>query len=156
MKTNMVTELNRVLKKAVMSSMLKQAVEETIKALKAGNFDLACQISSCKSLICSGMDTKPDEYYTIKEYAFREDAEANRKALNDEDVYEIMDSVHFECAMRTGNTPSGMMVMSTNGIQEMKRDEIDHPIVERIKLERIDIRDAVRKQSEAKYGSVEA
>lgn len=156
MKKNMVTELNRVLKKAVMSPMLKQAVEETIKALKAGDYNLACQISACKSLITGNMDCKPDGYYTLSEYAFREDAEANHKALNSEDVYGIMGSVHFECAMRTNNTPSGMMVISPQGTKEMRRDEINHPIVERIKLERIDIRDAVRKESEARYGSIEA
>lgn len=49
-----------------------------------------------------------------------------------------------------------MMIMSTNGIQEMKQDEIDHPIVERIKLERIDIRNAMDKRMEAQYGSIEA
>ena len=92
---------------------------------------MAYQLSVCKSFIVG--EINPDD----KVHAFQEDHDANEKVLGDS-VYGLMDSIHFEMAMRTDLMPSGMMVVSQAGVQEMKKLPGDHGhrVVRRIKDER--------------------
>ena len=110
--------------------MLRQAIKESVKA---GDLDLAYQITACKSYIVGHLRKMPG-----RDDAFREAATANEKALG-RDVYSILDGVHFSLAMKVGNIPSGMLVIGhtrdgrTMGEQMAHMGE--HPIVQRIKYE---------------------
>lgn len=124
--------LRKILKRASISTMLRQAVEETILALQKKDLELAYQITTCKSLICS------DLRFDAIQNAFREDDKANEKALGDS-VYSLMDGIHHELAHRLHKMPSGMMVLSHGPqgvvVEEMKPSGT-HPVVKRIIFER--------------------
>jgi len=128
--------------KARMSATLGKAVAATIEAIEAGDLELAYQISACKSLVCGEMNTGRN-----RQNHFREDGDANKGALGSS-VYSLLDGIHFRLAMRIGKLSSGMMMFSTGpegvSMREM-RNEGDHPIVRRIKLEKRRIAEEVRR-----------
>lgn len=129
----LMTDLTKILKIGTMSPMLREAVSETLKAVKAGDLDLAYQITVCKSHICGKLDHQP------RKYAFREDHVANEKALGNS-IYCILDGIHFQLAMRLDQMPSGMMVLSGTPrgmgiVKEEMKSSGTHPIVKRIIFE---------------------
>lgn len=128
--------LQRVLKHGKMSVMLKKAVSESIKALKAGDINLAYQITACKSYIVGYMRKMRGH-----DDEFRESVRLNNKILGGS-IYSILDGVHFRLAMMVGDIPSGMSVFEATRdgrvtIQEM-RHKGTHPVVERIKFEEVE------------------
>jgi hypothetical protein len=128
---NILGTLIKVLKSGTMSPMLTRAVLEAIRALKAGDLDLAYQITACKSHICGNLGQNH------RTYAFREDHAANEKKLGDS-LYGILDGIHFQLAMMLHKIPSGMMVVSSSpqgGAVEEMRHVGEHPIVKRIAYE---------------------
>jgi hypothetical protein len=136
MKTkNPITTLKLILKSGVMSPMLKQAVEAIIKALHDKDLHLAYQLSVVKSFVCGILDPKD------KFHAFQEDSVANEKTFGEgNDIYSLLDSIHFSLAMKVDKMPSGMMIMAGTpkgnlNVTEMKSVG-SHPIIKRIKQER--------------------
>lgn len=77
--------------------------------------------------------------YKPKTHAFREDREANKKIFKGQDIYSLLDYIHYDIAYGIDAMPSGMMVLSAHGSQSMK-SEGTHPIIKRIKLEQNYIR----------------
>jgi hypothetical protein len=132
---NPITVLKSILKKGVMSPMLKQAVEAIIIALNDKNLNLAYQLSVVKSFITGVLDPKD------KVHAFQENCTANEKLFGEgNDIYSLLDGIHFSLAMKVDKMPSGMMIMSGTpqgnvNVTEMKRIG-SHPIIKRIKAER--------------------
>jgi hypothetical protein len=128
----LMTDLTRILKIGTMSPKLREAVSETLKAVKAKDLDLAYQITVCKSLICGKLDHQP------RRNAFREDHAANEKALGNS-IYCIMDGIHFQLAMLLDKMPSGMMIFggSPKGfVREEMKSSGTHPIVKRVIFEK--------------------
>jgi hypothetical protein len=129
----MQNDLAKALKVGKMSPMLRKAMEETLKAMKAKNTDLAYQITACKSLICQS------GHKFVRKYAFHEDRAANDKALG-YSLYCMLDGIHFELAMRAHQMPSGMMVLSSTPkggcVMESMKSSGAHPIVKRIAFEK--------------------
>lgn len=131
-KRNVLSTLQDILDKGRMSVTLRKAVAATASAIEAGDYELAYQISACKSLVCGEMDTGRN-----RQDHFREDGDANEKALGGS-IYMLLDGVHFKLAMKVGKLSSGMMVVSRSpeglSMEEM-RHEGEHPIVRRIQSE---------------------
>jgi len=115
--------LNKILKKATMNQNLRDAITATVEALKQNNIKLAYQLTACKSFICGEINSKDTEH------AFQEDATANKKALGD-DLYCILDGIHFNLAMQADQMPSGMMAMCAGGKVEEMKHRGTHPIVQ--------------------------
>lgn len=125
MRNTTMTTLTKILKKGTMNQNLRDAVTATVEALDQKNIKLAYQLTACKSFICGVLNPKD------KKHAFQEDSAANEKALG-QDLYCILDGIHFDLAMRVNQMPSGMMSMSAGGrVTEMKH-EGTHPIVQRM------------------------
>ena len=129
---NHLPTLRKILKKARISHMLYQAIEDTILALQTDNLDLAYQLTVVKSFIIGRLEPQN------KEHAFQEDPDYNETQFEGNSVYCILDAIHHDIAWKFEQLPSGMMVMSVGpkgaAIKEMKPAGT-HPIVKRIKLE---------------------
>ena len=123
-----IKDLKKILRKAVITPNLRNAVEEIIKAIESKNIELAYQLSACKSLIASYIP--PQSFYT-----FGEEADSNRKELDGYSVYEMLDSIHHDMAWSTSSMPSGMIQVSGAGITEFEAKG-EHPIVRQIKYEK--------------------
>ena len=120
--------LNKILKKAVISPMLRKAIEAIIKALTDKNFVLAYKLSACKSYIISEINPKD------KIYAFQEDDDKNEKIFT-RPVYSILDGIHHDIAFAIDAIPSGMMIVGRGEVKEMKIKSGLHPVLKRIKFE---------------------
>ena len=120
--------LNRILKKAVISPMLRKAVEAIIKALTDKDFVLAYKLSACKSYITGEIDLKD------KVNAFQEDNDKNEKIFT-RPVYSILDGIHHDIAAAIDAIPSGMMIVGRGEVKEMKIESGLHPVLKRIKFE---------------------
>ena len=120
--------LNKILKKAVISPMLRKAVEAIIKAITDNNFALAYKLSACKSYITGEID--PDD----KVNAFQEDDRKNEKLFKN-NVYVILDSIHHDIAFDLDVVPSGMMIVGGGTVQVMEIKSGLHPVLKRIKFE---------------------
>ena len=136
MKTNITKNLNKVLKKAVISDNLRKAIEGIIAAVKADKLQLACSLSACKSLIVGEMEQPTERKY----YTFREDSALNEKVMK-KSVYSILDDVNADLSWATGIMPSGMMCMSVNrktgkASFEESKPTGTHPLVKQILLEK--------------------
>jgi homoaconitase/3-isopropylmalate dehydratase large subunit len=123
-----IKDLNRILKKGIISPLLRMAVQESIKALKAKDYDLAFQITACKSFTTSKI------YPKDKKYAFQEDCETNEKILGNS-VYSILDGITHHIAYSIGSIPSGMMIISSDGSTEEFQRKGKHPIIARMEYE---------------------
>ncbi len=117
-------QLKAILKRGVMSPMLREAVTSTIEALDKGNDDLAYQLTVCKSYIVAEID--PDD----ESNAFQEAAKDNTKIFG-ESLYRLLDGIHFQLAMKGNHLPSGMSVFSGQGVEEMHSTGV-HPVIKRI------------------------
>jgi len=105
--------LDKILTKAVISKELKDAVIELKAAIEAENYSLAADLSVVKSFVCIRMNPKSSRSH------FCEDAETNDRVLGN-NVYSILDGMHFDLAMVTHTQPSGIVVVSGNGIEQRK------------------------------------
>lgn len=114
-----IQSLKRMKKQARVSPDLKEAIDETIKALERGDVELAYELSAVKSLICGGMDVDP------KVNHFREDNDYNEKKLG-YSVYRELDGIHHDLASDVGRMPSGMTVITSRGIVERKKPTRRH------------------------------
>ena len=126
--------LNEILKHGVMSPMLKEAIKETIKAIKEKNLNLAYQITACKSYLVGVIDPQEDE-------------EKNEE-LFDRSIYILLDGVHHEISFAIDSIPSGMMNLKYNGEVKKFQSNGIHPIIKRIKHEDEVIRKGVKKYEE--------
>lgn len=129
-------KLFKILDTATISDQLFEAVKESILAIEKGDIDLAMELTAVKSLIC-GEGVDPIVYH------FREDTEHNRSTLG-RSVYMILDSIHHDLAFKLGKIPSGMMILTGDGMRERSKTERQHPIVKRIQEERAVIRRRAR------------
>lgn len=132
----MIKKLQSILKKAVISPMLKTAIENTIEAIKSKDLNLACQLTAVKSFI-TGLISSKD-----KSHAFQEDQWKNEKILGDS-VYSILDGLHHDLAFRNGSVPSGMMMFGVTKDGKKVCNEFKaqgmHPIIKRMKMEKNNI-----------------
>lgn len=135
--------LKKILEKAVISPMLRQAVQASIEALKAGDKHLACKLTACKSLVTGKID--PDD----KRNAFQEDGDTNEKIF-DTSVYSLLDGIHFNLAMELKEMPAGMSVYSSEGCQERPKDTGDHPVLQRMQEEHENIHREVEEMRRSK------
>lgn len=119
--------LKNILKKGVMSPMLKETVTSTIKALESGDLELAYQITACKSLIVGRID--PEDTRN----AFQEDESVNAKLFKGS-LYNILDGMHHDLAMSVKKLPSGMSIHSPEGVAQMTHRG-EHPVIKRITAE---------------------
>ena len=129
-------KLNRILELAIISDPLQEAVKETILAIEKGDIELAVELTAVKSLIC-GKGADPEIYH------FRENTLQN-KAFFGRSVYSFLDSIHHNLAFKLGKMPSGMMILTGDGILERPESVRNHPIVNRIREERETIRRRAR------------
>ena len=126
--------LNRIHRVGEMSKPLDDAICATIKALQDGDIELAYELSAVKSLICGcGVDAT--------EHHFFEDTDKNRELLDGKSVYALLDGVHHELAYQAKKMPSGVSVISLGGIKNKEDSTIDHPVLERMRLEHKHIRE---------------
>lgn len=139
---NIKSVLNKILKKARISKMLRNAVEEILKALNNKDYNTAYQLSACKSYITGHINNDIDKY------AFREDRDFNNKAIGDS-VYRLLDSIHSEIALKLNKIPSGITVISQEGIQMMVH-ESSHPVIARMVYEKKMVEEELRKIYEKK------
>jgi len=127
--------VKKLLLKGSISPTLKLAIEESLKALKNKDLNLAYQITACKSYIANNIDPKRKE---CKDYAFQEDREHNEATLK-ASAYCIMDNFHADIAWNLNKMPSGMMIASITpsgkGIIKSMEHEGLHPIIQRIQYE---------------------
>jgi hypothetical protein len=114
--------LARILKKGIMNPLLRVALTDSLDALKAGDLNLAYQLTACKSYISGVLNPKDNRH------AFQEDSEANVKTLG-EDIYSLVDNLHHDIAFAINAMPSGMMVMSNKGVESMKSSGPHHVVV---------------------------
>jgi hypothetical protein len=132
------SDLNKALSKGSLSPMLRKAIEATVEALDKKNLKLACELTSCKSILIGALQPKN------KVYAFQEDSDVNEKVLGNS-LYVILDIIHHDLAWQIDEMPSGQAIFSAgpNGlvIQERPSPKGTHPVVRRIKKER----DAIKK-----------
>jgi len=119
--------LRSIQQNAKISPDLKFAVSETIKALDRGDTRLAYELTSVKSYV-SGVSGDP------KENHFREDTEYNEKKLG-QSVYGILDGLHHELAMIVDEIPSGMVVITAEGMSSGGRVTRKHPTISLIQKE---------------------
>lgn len=121
--------LNRILEKGKINENLYVAVNAMNQAVTKDNTQLVCELSSVKSLVSGSLNPKS------KEYPYKEDHDYNQKHLGDS-VYSLLDSIHFEYSMKIDRLPSGMMLLSSDGIQHADHtDNSDHPVVKQINAE---------------------
>jgi len=133
-----ISELEKIYRKAKISKDLKNAVAEAIKALKAGNIQLAADITSVKSYV-SG-------YPQVKGNHFVEDTEYNQKIFGGESVYGILDSIHHNLSFASGTIPSGAVILTATGTSQRKPSEYKSPTLKLIKREH----DAIWKKAHKK------
>lgn len=133
----MIAELNKILEEASISKMLRTAIEETIKALKEKNYELAFQLTGCKSYIIGEINSE------IETYAFREDSKRNERVLKNS-VYSILDGIHYDLAIKIDKMPSGMNVFTSKGINSFTIQG-DHPIIKRMRFEKRAINERMEK-----------
>jgi hypothetical protein len=130
---NWIPSLQKILKKARISPLLRTAVKDTITALQINNLDQAYQLTACKSHITGRLD--PEN----KQDAFQEDHVYNTTLNKDKaSVYTILDVIHHDIAWKIDAMPSGMVAVSLGPkgptTQEMKPAGT-HPVIRRIKFE---------------------
>ena len=135
-----VKQLNKILESAIISEPLKNAVKETILALEEGDTELAFELTAVKSLIC-GEGADPEVNH------FRENTQQNRSTLG-RSVYALLDSIHHDLAFELSKIPSGMMILSANGMREKAESEKQHPVITRIQEERA----VIRRRHESRLG----
>jgi len=131
-----VKQLNKILEKAIISEPLKNAVKETIIALEGGNSELAYELTAVKSLV-TGEKADPEVHH------FRENTQQNKSTLG-RSVYALLDSIHHDLAFKLSKIPSGMMILSADGMREKAESEKQHPVITRIQEERAAIRRKAR------------
>jgi len=129
--------LEKINQKAIISPHLKEAINEIINAINVGDIELAYELSVVKSFVTGGMDHNSNEHH------FRENHEYNENVLG-RSVYGELDSIHFDLAMSLKRMPSGMMILSANGMTKKGEAKREHPIILLIKSEREAIRNRVR------------
>jgi len=123
-----VKQLNKILERAIISEPLKDAVKETIIALEGGNSELAYELTAVKSLV-TGEKADPEVHH------FRENTQQNRGTLG-RSVYALLDTIHHDLAFELSKIPSGMMILSADGMREKAESEKQHPVITRIQEER--------------------
>src|SRR5207249_5094468 len=116
--------------KGKVSPDLAGAIVATRDALKDKNLDLAYELSSVKSFVTGRIDP------TDMEHHFQEDRDANAKILRGSSVYSELDGLHHDLAWEVDKMPSGMVVMSANGMAEKGQAMISHPTIRLINQER--------------------
>jgi len=117
-----IQELNEILQKARMSPALRRAIIAIKEAMINHDPELVADLSAVKSFIIFGIDP------TNKIQHFQEDAEYNKKVLGT-DIYTYLDGLHYKYAFMTDTIPSGMMLVTANGIKERGRSKRKHPII---------------------------
>lgn len=121
--------LKRILAKATISPTLRDSVLAMAQALKEKDYELAYQISACKSLITGVINPKD------KTSSFQEDQDHNEKVLRNS-VYCLLDCFHHNMAWALDQIPSGMMVVGKTRDGKLATAEMKHkgthPIVKRI------------------------
>ncbi len=121
--------LNRILEKSKINDELKEAVVAMIEAVKQNNILLVSELSSVKSLVSGTMKSK------FKEYPYKEDHDYNQIHIGDS-VYSLLDTIHHEYSFKLDRLPSGMMVISSNGIEHAEHtNNSEHPVVKKINAE---------------------
>jgi hypothetical protein len=124
-----VERLEEILCKARISGDLRRAVGATIDALKEGDYELAYELTSVKSLIVGGMDAGSP---------FREDDEYNRRTLGGS-VYGMLDEIHHGLALKINRIPSGAVIVTAEGWYEKEGPRgryRAHPVLRLIEEER--------------------
>jgi len=124
-----ISELDKILSKAKMSSDLRRAVEAIKEAMEEGDKELVADLTAVKSFIISVID--PDN----KTQHFQEDEEYNEKVLG-YSLYNYFDSMHHKYAFMTGTLPSGMLVFGDGKIKERGPSKRKHPIIKLMEEER--------------------
>jgi hypothetical protein len=125
-------KLAYILKKGKLSPLLREALIETIKALRKKDYKLACQLTACKSFITGKIDPKD------KKNAFQEHHKYNERLFK-ASVYSILDTCHHHLAYHTGEVPSGMVIIGVyrsgkTCVKEFKSKGV-HPLVQRQRYE---------------------
>jgi len=118
--------LDRILEKGKINKTLYQAVKEIIEAIKQKNIGLISELSSVKSLISGEMKSSDSEY------PFKEDNDYNEKHLG-ESVYSSLGTIHFEYSIKADKIPSGIMLITSNGIEQSDhKSNSDNKMVKKI------------------------
>ena len=119
--------LPKIIVEGKLSLMLKDACIDIYKNMVLEDWELAYQVSACKSYIIGKIE--PEN----KANAFQEDQENNEKILG-KSVYCLLDSFHHDVALKINKIPSGVTIVSPKGVSSMK-SKGTHPIIKRIKYE---------------------
>jgi len=149
-----IKELKKWLAKGRMSPMLRQAIEDTMGALKKGDLQLAYQLTACKSFIVGTMrDSAKTRRFREgrlqdgRHNFFRESDRLNTKALGNS-LYSLLDGMHHNLAFAIEALPSGMVVLSRNpqgGItQHHMAHTGTHPVIACMKMEQQEIEEQSR------------
>jgi hypothetical protein len=134
-KKPMLKTLDKILKKASMTPDLKKAVGEIKTALNRNQIAKASELSTVKSFIMGTLDTGKSH--------FGEDRKYNVKILG-RDVYGLLDNINFDLSMASGTMPSGMMVITAEGVKSREPWYFKSPTMLKIKAER----EEMKKESE--------
>lgn len=129
MKKNTIKTLSKILILGEISDTLREAISETVTAIRNDDMDLAYQLTACKSLIVGKLTYKP----AINK--FRENESDNETKLG-ESVYSLLGSIHFDTSFHANRMPAGMMVVGVDNNGKCVHSEMEskgiHPIVKRI------------------------
>jgi hypothetical protein len=99
-------------REGIMSPELKDAVDDCIEAMEAGQWYLVYEVSAVKGQICSEM-CLPKGHKEM----FREMAEVNEETLG-HSLYDLLGAVHFETAMAIDAMPCNMVAFSNGHIDQ--------------------------------------
>jgi hypothetical protein len=135
-KKSIVKTLDKIITKASMTPDLKKAVGEIKTAVKKNQIRKASELSTVKSFIMGTLDTGKAH--------FGEDRKYNAKVLG-RDVYGLLDNINFDLSMESGAMPSGMMVITAQGVKSREPWYFKSPTMLKIKKEREDIEKEQRK-----------
>jgi hypothetical protein len=127
--------VKKLLAKGFISPTLKLAIEESLKAIKNKDLELAYQLSACKSYIANKIDPKRRAF---RSNAFQEDREKNEATLK-ASAYCIMDNFNADIAWTLQAMPSGMMTVyktESGLVVESMKIIGQHPIIKRMKYEK--------------------
>jgi len=132
-----IVTLKEIEQKGKMSDDLKFAVVELRKSLEKGDYELASELSGVKSFVAGES--------SAKENHFKENTEYNEKVLG-RNIYGLLDNINFNLAMHTGKLPSGMVVMTHEGMYRTGKPTAIHPTIKLMNEEH----EAIYKKAEAR------
>jgi hypothetical protein len=129
--------LGRLRREAVVSPDLRAAIVEAERAMKAGNYALAEDLTAVKSYVTGSYP--PHGGGTVTPFTeadslargdhFWEDGIANEEKFG-ETVYGILDSMTHELSIHSGNIPAGAVILTSPEVGKITMHERGQPVGE--------------------------